>query len=291
MQFVSTLTGYPIEEIVACTTAPIFFQLYLPGGRENGEAMIARARAAGCRGLVVTVDVPSFARRDRSVRERVPDIPERINVRLGLRMLPQVVTKPAWALDYARDGMRLETPMWLNEDGSPHTLWESAASMLNSSPVWEDFAWIRAAWDGPLVVKGITNVEDAHRAVDEGATAIVVSNHGGKALDGAPATLRVLPAIVEAVGDQVEVLMDGGVRRGSDVVKAMAMGARAVLIGRAYLWAHAAAGEAGVERILEVFKEEIDRTLVLLGCPSVGALDESFVTPPPGGAVESPATP
>jgi isopentenyl diphosphate isomerase/L-lactate dehydrogenase-like FMN-dependent dehydrogenase len=281
IQVVSSLTGYPIEEVVRSATAPVFYQLYLPGGRENGEIMIERARQAGCAGLVVTVDVPSFARKDRSVRERVDDVPEKINLKLALRLFPQVATKPAWLFDYVRDGMRLETPMWLRPDGSPHTLWEAAASMLTSSPVWDDFGWIRDQWNGPLVVKGITSVEDARRSVDEGATGVVVSNHGGKALDGAPATLRVLPAIVDAVGDEIEVLMDGGIRRGADVVKAVALGARAVLIGRAYLWAHAAAGEAGVRRILEVFKEEIDRTLVLLGCPGLEALDESYVRLPP----------
>jgi isopentenyl diphosphate isomerase/L-lactate dehydrogenase-like FMN-dependent dehydrogenase len=152
--------------------------------------------------------------------------------------------------------------------------------MRGAAPTWDDMAWIRERFGGPIVVKGILTPEDARRAVDCGAAAIVVSNHGGNALDGTPATLRVLPEIAAAVGDDTEVLVDGGIRRGSDVVRALALGARAVLVGRAYVWALAAAGEAGVRRVLELFRDDVARTLGLLGCPSVSQLDRSYVDAP-----------
>ena len=151
-------------------------------------------------------------------------------------------------------------------------------------PTWDDIAWVRRQWDGPLVVKGITAVEDASRAVAEGVDAISVSNHGGNSLDGSPATIRALPAIVEAVNGELEVLLDGGVRRGSDVVKALALGARAVLVGRPYIWALAAGGEAGVHQILDVYRQGVEGTLTLIGCPSVQELNPSHLRLPPPSA-------
>jgi pre-mycofactocin synthase len=174
--------------------------------------------------------------------------------------------------------------MALRPDGSVMTMPEALTTVLADPPVWEDLEWIRERWGGPVIAKGVLSADDARRAVAAGASAIVVSNHGGHLLPGSVPTLRVLPEIVAAVGDEVEVLLDSGVRRGADVVKALALGARAVLVGRACLWAHAAAGEPGVRRILAVLRAGIDDTLALLGCPSVAALDASYVTLPPGFA-------
>jgi isopentenyl diphosphate isomerase/L-lactate dehydrogenase-like FMN-dependent dehydrogenase len=183
--------------------------------------------------------------------------------------------------DFARDGMRLDVPnVRVDRDGPPLSAAAASRSMRLSAPTWADLAWIKQQWSGPIIIKGILNRDDARRAVDVGADAIVVSNHGGNALDGTPATLGLLPRIVDAVGADVEVLVDGGIRRGVDVVKAVALGARAVLIGRAYIWGLAAGGEAGVERVLAMFKDGIERTLALLGCPSVSALDRSYVDAP-----------
>jgi len=153
-------------------------------------------------------------------------------------------------------------------------------ALAESAVTWSDLAWIRELWRGPIVVKGVLTGEDARHAIDEGAAAVVVSNHGGRQLDCVPASLRALPEVVKAVNGQVEVLMDGGIRRGTDVVKAICLGARAVLCGRAYAYGLAAAGEAGVTRAIEILRTDLDRTLRLLGCPSIAALDRSYVNVP-----------
>jgi isopentenyl diphosphate isomerase/L-lactate dehydrogenase-like FMN-dependent dehydrogenase len=274
----SAFTGYPIEEVAAASKGPVFFQLYYVGGRNNVPAMIERAKSAGVKALILTVDSAAWAQRERNFKLRIERPPT--SLRAMARFAPQVLTKPAWFADFLRDGRQFKTPMVLGPDGQPVPMWQAAASIMRETPVWEDIPWIRELWGGPIIVKGILRAEDASRAVAEGASAIVVSNHGGNALDGAPATLRVLEEILDAVGDQAEVILDSGVRRGSDVVKALALGARAVIIGRGYLWAHAAAGSAGVSQILEVFRTGIDQTLALLGCPSVHELDRSYVSVP-----------
>jgi L-lactate dehydrogenase (cytochrome) len=151
------------------------------------------------------------------------------------------------------------------------------AALASSTVTWQDLRWIRDLWPGPLVIKGVMTADDSRHAIDEGASAIVVSNHGGRQLDGVPASIQVLPEIVGAVNGQIEVLMDGGVRRGSDVIKAICLGARAVLVGRAYAYGLAAGGPAGVTRAIEMLRTEMDRTLKLLGCPSISALDRSYV--------------
>jgi isopentenyl diphosphate isomerase/L-lactate dehydrogenase-like FMN-dependent dehydrogenase len=277
---ISTFMGYPIEEVVAASTGPVFFQMYYIGGRGNVETMIGRAKAAGAKALILTVDSAAWAQRERNVRQRVQR-PVTQDPKALVRFAPQVATKPAWLSDFLRDRFQVETPMSLKPDGRPMQMWEASATIMQDTPVWDDIAWIRELWGGPIIVKGILRVEDARRAVAEGAAAVIVSNHGGNSLDGAPPTLKVLPEIVEAVGDDVEVLCDSGIRRGSDVVKALALGARAVLIGRGYLWAHAAAGSAGVRRVLETFRSSIDTTMALVGCPSIHDLDPSYVELPP----------
>jgi len=279
IQCVSTFTGHRIEDVASAATGPVFFQLYLVGGRENAEANIERARRAGCQALVITVDTAARPQAKHSVRDRA-FLPLAIDARTALRFLPQVIGKPEWLLDFVRDGMTIKVPMIRRADGTSMTFAEASEGLAVEIPVWEDLAWIQEQWKGPIVVKGLLRAEDARRAVDCGAAAIVVSNHGGHLLPATAPSLRVLPEVVDAVGDQVEVLLDSGIRRGADVVKAISLGARAVLIGRGYLWAHAAAGEAGVRRILEVFRDGIDSTLALIGCPSVSALDSSYVSVP-----------
>jgi isopentenyl diphosphate isomerase/L-lactate dehydrogenase-like FMN-dependent dehydrogenase len=279
IQCVSTFTGYPIEAITAAATGPVFFQLYFVGGRTNAEANIDRAQRAGCRALVITVDSAARPRAKYGVRDRAY-LPQSIDARSALRFLPQVSRRPRWLLDFARDRMNIEAAMVTGSDGRPLTIPDAASRLPAEIPTWDDLWWIRDQWRGPIIVKGVLTAEDARRAVDLGASAVVVSNHGGHMLPATAPTMQVLPEVIEAVGDQVEVLLDSGVRRGEDVVRAVSLGARAVLIGRGYLWAHAAAGEAGVRRILEVFREGIDATLALIGCPSIGALDSSFVDPP-----------
>jgi isopentenyl diphosphate isomerase/L-lactate dehydrogenase-like FMN-dependent dehydrogenase len=253
----SPAAGHTIQE-VAEVGAPTWLQLSVSGGREAAENAIAVATTAGVRALVVTVD-SAVKPKQRAVR---------IDARSMLEFGPDLVRHPRWTAGFIRDGTRLNVA-------------NAALGTASHGPlravVWDDFRWIREAWNGPIVVKGVTSPDDARRAVDAGAAAVVVSNHGGLALDGAPATLRVLPGVVEAIGDSVEVLLDGGVRYGSDVVKALGLGARAVLLGRAYVLGLAVGGAAGVERMLGTFRVDIDRTLALLGCPTVRDLDPSYV--------------
>lgn len=278
IQCVSTFTGYPIEAITAAATGPVFFQLYFVGGRANAEANIDRARRAGCQALVITVDSAARPQSKYRTRDRAY-LPSTIDARSALRFFPQVSIRPKWLFDFFRDGMNIDAAMVRGPSGRPLTIADAAGRLPLEIPVWEDLSWIREQWQRPIIVKGLLTADDARRAVDLGASAVVVSNHGGHMLPSTAPTMHVLPDVVEAVGDQVEVLLDSGVRSGEDVIKAICLGARAVLIGRGYLWAHAAAGEAGVRRILSVFRDGIDATLALLGCPSVAALDRSFIGP------------
>ena len=273
---VSTLSSYPIEAITAATSGPVFYQVYFAGGRAGARIAIDRAREAGCRAVIVTVDTAAAAGREERLRGGA--IPRQVDLRTALRYAPEMVTKPAWVLDFLRGGLDLTTPNVQAEPGGPPlSAAESSATMRKETPTWEDLGWIKDRFGGPLIVKGILSVEDARRAIDHGADAIVVSNHGGNALDGTPAALRVLPSVVDAVGDRTQVLFDSGIRRGGDVVKAMALGARAVLVGRAYVWGLAAAGEQGVYDVLQSLRRGIDGTLALLGCPSVHGLDRSYL--------------
>lgn len=281
IQFVSGVTNTPIEEIMAAASGPVFYQLYYIGGREASAPIIERVKQAGVSGLVLTVDTATVARpRDRHYSERAA-VPTAINLREALRFAPQALARPRWLGDYLRRGpIEPQVPMGLRPDGTPMGMFEGIGKIYEQTPAWEDLAWIREHWDGPIVVKGILTAEDARRAVAEGVDAIVVSNHGGNVLDGSVPTLRVLPEIVAAVGDEIEVLMDSGVRRGTDVVKAVALGARAVLLGRAYVYPLLAAGEPGVRRILGLFRQQIDETLGFLGVQSIHDLDASFLDLP-----------
>ena len=276
----STLSGTTIEEVRSASRGPLWYQLYLAGGRAVAEAAIARAAAAGFTALVVTIDTPVAGLRERDARNGQ----KQLVTRRPLAMLPHVgqfLVRPAWLVGFLQDGGLMSFPNVVLPSG-PMPYADIGAQLESAVVSWKDLAWIREVWRGKLVVKGVLTAEDAKRAVDEGADAIVVSNHGGRQLDGAPATLRVLPEVVRAVGDRTEVLMDGGIRRGGDVAKALALGARAVLVGRAYAYGLAAGGEAGVARAIEILRSELVRTMKLLGCASVSELDGSYVNLPSG---------
>jgi isopentenyl diphosphate isomerase/L-lactate dehydrogenase-like FMN-dependent dehydrogenase len=276
---VSTMSSYPIEEIAAVTPGPVWYQVYFAGGRTGAEIAIERARRAGCAALIVTVDYAAGAAKEAMMRRG--GVPARVDLRNALRYAPEMLLRPRWLLDFARDGLKLDVPnVRTSMDGAPLSAAEASRTMRATTPTWADMSWIRELWPGPLAIKGVLTADDARRAVDHGASAVMVSNHGGNALDSTPPTLRVLPEIVAAVGAETEVFVDGGIRRGADVVKALALGARAVLVGRAYVWGLAAAGENGVRDILRMFRDGIDRTLALLGCPSVHAVDPSYLDVP-----------
>jgi isopentenyl diphosphate isomerase/L-lactate dehydrogenase-like FMN-dependent dehydrogenase len=269
---VSILASRPIEEITGLAS-DVWFQLYMIGGRDGAEIAIDRARRAGCRVLVVTVDKAASTGGDDESYAR-SEVPGRIDLATAVRYAPEMVRRPRWAYHFVRGGLRLEVPNAPTAGpGEVMTVAEGGTALREHPPTWDDIAWIREQWSGPLVVKGIMAPDDARRAADLGVDAVSVSNHGGNALDGAQATVVALPEVVEAVGDRIEVLMDGGVRRGGDVVRALGLGARAVLIGRGYVWPLAAAGEDGVRQALELYRRGIDATLALLACPSVRDVD------------------
>ncbi len=277
----STMSGHSLEAVAGASERTGWFQLYGLGGRTGSEQLLERARAAGFRALVVTVDTPIPGNRERDLLHGA-SLPLRLDRATVKRFGPRAVLHPRWLLDFARDGFSMELALseGLGDPGAPMSSDEALIHWVLNPVTWEDFSWIRAAWTGPIAAKGVLSVEDARRAVDAGADAVVVSNHGGRQLDGVPSTLESLGPVVDAVGDEVEVLMDGGIRRGSDVVKAVALGARATLIGRAWAYGLSAAGEAGVKKVLSLLRTDIDRTLRLLGCRSVSELNRSHVTVP-----------
>ncbi len=272
----STLSGCRLEDVANASGGPVWYQLYLVGGRDCALAAIERARKAGYSALVVTIDTPVAGLRERDLRNGAKEL---LSGKLGA-MLPfvnQVLTKPRWLAAFLADGglMRFENVVI---PGKGPMLYADVTAALEQSVVtWEDLKWIRAAWNGPVVIKGVHTREDALRVVDEGADALVVSNHGGRQLDRVAPSLEILPEIVASVGDRIEVLFDGGVRRGSDIVKALCLGARGVMVGRAYAYGLGAAGNAGVARAIEILRADLIRTLKLLGCPSIAALDRSYV--------------
>jgi L-lactate dehydrogenase (cytochrome) len=272
----STFSGQRLEEVRADAPGPLWYQLYVPGGRAVAEASIARARAAGYSVLVVTIDTPVSGMRERDVRRGAGPL---LKGSVGgvLPHLWQFVTHPRWVTGYFSDGMPRVFPNVVLPGVGPMPCGDTGVLLAQTNVTWKDLAWIRDAWGGPIVVKGVHTGEVARQAVDAGADAVIVSNHGGRQLDGVAASIRVLPEVVAAVGDRVDVLMDGGIRRGSDIVKALCLGARAVLIGRAYGWALGAAGGPGVARAIAILKADLHRTMRLLGCPSVTELSEAYV--------------
>ena len=272
----STISGHKLENVKSATKGAAWYQLYLIGGREAAEAAIDRARRAGFTALVITVDTPVAGMRERDPRNGMKEL-------LGgswfakLPYLPNILAHPRWLASFLLDGGVPPLENIVVPGSGPMQLIDVGAALARANVTWDDLCWIREIWPAPIIVKGILTSDDARRAVDKGADAVVVSNHGGRQLDEVSATLRALPEIAAAVGNQVEVLMDGGIRRGSDVIKAICLGARAVLVGRAYAYGLAAAGETGVTRALEILKADIDRTLHLLGCAAIGDLNLSYL--------------
>ncbi len=274
----STLSGCRLEDVKAATRGPAWYQVYLVGGRDVAEKAIVRAREAEFSALVVTVDTPVAGMRARDVRNGT-------NALLSgnpIAMAPhvhQVVSRPRWLAGFLGDGGLMQFPNVVLTNG-PMKYESVGPALMQSVVTWADLKWIREVWRGPIVVKGILIGDDARRAADEGANAVIVSNHGGRQLDSVASGLRALPEVLDAANGRLEVLMDGGIRRGSDIVKAMCLGAKAVLVGRAYAYGVGAAGGAGVARAIEILETDVRRTLTLLGAPGVGALDRSFVDAP-----------
>jgi len=277
----SSFASKPVEEVVEANPNTLF-QMYWTGTRDQMVERMERARKAGAKGLISTLDWSFSVGRDWGS----PEIPNEINLKTLFRFAPDLLPHPRWLLDYARAGQvpDLTTPNLAAHPGEPGPTFFGAYHewMTTPPPTWEDVAWLREQWGGPFLLKGITRVDDAKRAVDAGVTALSVSNHGGNNLDTTPATIRVLPSVVEAVDGQVEVLLDGGVRRGSDVAKALALGARAVLIGRAYLWGLAANGQTGVENVLDLLRMGLDSAVLGLGHRTVHELSREDLVVPEG---------
>src|SRR5262245_35039541 len=275
----STISGHPLEEVKAASIGPVFFQLYLVGGRAASENVLERARVAGYAGLLVTVDTPVAGMRERDHRNGMKEL-----ISAGLLdkvpFLPNVLAHPRWLTSFLLDGGLRPLPNVVVPGQGPLALLDVGAALAETTVTWADFKWIRDCWRGPIVVKGVLTGDDARRSIDAGAVAVSVSNHGGRQLDSVQASIRALPEVVAAVGGQAEVWLDGGVRRGPDIVKALCLGANVVLCGRAYAYSLAAAGEAGVTRAIEILRADLDRTLRLLGCRSVAELDRSYVNVP-----------
>jgi heme/flavin dehydrogenase (mycofactocin system) len=274
----SSFASRSIEDVCAVNNQ-VLFQMYWSGNRDQMLQRLERAKNAGAKGIILTLDWSFANGRDWGS----PWIPDTIDAKAVMKLAPQVLARPQWFWSFAKTGHfpSLTTPNMAAPGEKAPTFFGAYYEWMQSTlPSWSDVEWLRSQWSGPFMVKGVSRVDDAKRVVDLGATALSVSNHGGNNLDGTPAPLRALPAVVDAVGDQIEVLLDGGVRRGSDVVKALALGANAVMIGRAYLWGLAVAGQAGVENVLDVLRGGIDSALLGIGKSDVKELDRTDVVAP-----------
>ena len=281
----STVAGTPLEAVAAAAPGPKWFQIYAPGGVDEASALAERARSAGYDGLMITVDTAVLGKRERDLAHGIT-MPPKASPRLAAHMLGQVLARPGWTVATVRDLLAQRSAGRGPGNGGSGTDVDAFQAGLElpamaASPFsWSDVAVLRDRWSGNFVVKGLMTGDEARRAVDAGADAVIVSNHGGRQLDGAPATMRMLPEVLDAVGSQVEVLVDSGVRRGTDIARALAVGARAVLIGRPYLYGLAVAGQGGVERILDVLATELRDTLTLLGLADVSELSPDVLIGP-----------
>lgn len=275
----STISGHKLENVKAASQGPVWYQLYLMGGREAAEGAIDRARRAGFSALVITVDTPVAGLRERDSHNGMKEL---LGSSLFAKIpyLPDFLAHLGWLASFLLDGGVPHLENVVIPGKGPMELVDVATALAQATVTWQDLSWIRKLWSGPIVVKGLLTGEDARRAIDEGAAAVVVSNHGGRQLDSVSPTLRALPEVVAAVGGRIEVLMDGGIRRGSDIVKAICLGARAVLFGRAYAYGLAAGGPAGVARAIQILRSDVERTLRLLGCSAVEKLDRSYIEAP-----------
>jgi 4-hydroxymandelate oxidase len=254
VMILSSLSNTAVEQVVAAARGPVWFQLYVYRDRDATAGLVRRAEAAGCKAIVLTVDAPQLGRRERDVRNRFC-LPEQLAVE---NLLPAGYGK-------------LARP---EQDSG---LAAYFASLIDPALSWRDIAWLRSLTELPLIIKGIVRVDDAERAIDAGASAIIVSNHGGRQLDTSIATIDALARIGEAVGDRIELMVDGGVRRGTDVIKALALGAKAVCVGRPILWGLAADGQAGVEHVLGILRDELDLAMALCGTPNIAAITRDLV--------------
>ena len=276
----SSFASKPVEDVIAANPNTLF-QMYWSGSREQMVQRMDRARAAGAKGLIATLDWSFSNGRDWGS----PSIPERMNLKTIVAFAPNVLPHPRWLWRFAKAGRipDLTAPNLTPPGGDAPTFFGAYYEWMQTPPpTWEDVAWLRETWGGPFMLKGVTRVDDARRAVDAGVTAISVSNHGGNNLDGTPATIRMLASVASAVNGDVEIVLDGGIRRGSDVAKALALGARAVMIGRAYLWGLAANGQAGVENVLDILRGGLDSAVLGLGHSSIHELSpDDFYIPPP----------
>ena len=270
----STMSICSIEDVAAAVGKPFWFQLYVMKDRGFIRALIERAAAAKCSALVLTVDLQILGQRHRDIKNGMTVPPK---LRLG--NLVDIATKPAWALSILRGKRKIFGNISGHIKGTENvnSLTQWISGQFDPGLNWKDVEWIKSLWPGKLILKGILDVEDARIAAKTGATALVVSNHGGRQLDGAPASITALPKIADAVGSDIEVLFDGGVRCGQDVFRALALGARACLSGRAYIYGLGAAGEAGVARAIEIIKNELDVTMALTGCKNVGEIDRQKI--------------
>ena len=275
----STISGHKMENVKAATPGFAWYQLYLVGGRGAAEGAIERARKAGFSALVITVDTAVGGLRERDPRNGMKELLGG-SIFAKMPFLPEIMSHPRWLAGFLMDGGLPKLENIVIPGKGPMELLDVSASLAQSAVSWADFPWIRQLWNGPIVVKGILIADDARRAIDEGASAVVVSNHGGRQLDEVYPSVRALPEVVAAVGNQTEVLMDGGIRRGSDIVKALCLGARAVLVGRAYAYGLAAGGYEGVKKAIQILRDDVERTMRLLGCPSVAELSESYIQYP-----------
>ena len=272
----STVSGCRLEDVKVASTAQVWYQLYLTGGRAAAENAMRRAMDVGYTVLVITIDSAVIGHRERELRDGMEQL-LRGNIWSKIPFTPQVLTRPRWLIRFLLDGGLPDMPNIVSAETGVLRVRDAHTAMKREAFSWDDMQWIRALWKGPIVIKGVLSGDDAKRSVEHGAAAVVVSNHGGRQLDGVPASLQVLPEVVAAVNDQAEVLMDSGIRRGSDIVKAICLGARAVLCGRAFAYGLVAGGEAGVTLAIEMLRSDLGRSLKLLGCRSVDALNESYV--------------
>ena len=268
----SAMSSCPVEEVAAAVSGPLWFQLYLWRDRGLVKEVLQRVRAARVSVLVLTVDVPCAGDRDRDRRNGF-SVPPRVT----LRALAGGALHPGWSYDFVRRPRIRWGNMPSGDDRGSVAMSARTNRQFDPAATWKDLDWLRDHWEGRLVVKGVLHPDDARHAARLGAEAVIVSNHGGRQLDGAPAAIRALPAVAEAVASDTEVYFDGGVRRGADIVKALALGARACLAGRALAYGLGAGGEAGARRAAEILRDELRTALALTGCPSARALDRSWV--------------
>ena len=270
----STMSICSIEDVAAAVAKPFWFQLYVMKDRGFVRALIERAAAAKCSALVLTVDLQVLGQRHRDIKNGLTVPPE-----MRIRNIIEIATKPAWALSIARGRRRtfgnLAGHVGGIEDVNSLAQWTNG--QFDASLSWKDVEWIASLWPGKLILKGILDVEDARIAAKTGAAALVVSNHGGRQLDGAPSSISALPAVAEAVGSSLEILFDGGIRSGQDVMRAIALGARACLSGRAYIYGLGAGGQAGVARAIEIIRNELDTSMALTGVNRIEEIDRRVI--------------